>query len=332
MTEAQWLASVDPQAMLEWISNDGSGPGQGPNKIPTGARKLRLFACAACRQVFHLLTDDGPCPACNGYGVIDPFPKLKPLMSPCKPCNGTGRVNRSRRAVEVAERFADGLATESELLDAARTMHGVLGPMSTFIYTAARVDLNVPELITWAGVRPDYPSPLAQADLLRHIVGNPFRPPWWRVCGRCQGKGDMLVDRPFPLSPFTRQDCVFCRGKGWLPPEPCPKCDGRRQVMLGTIGGVRHTARCEECHGTGHRLPPIPAIVVCLAEALYAGDGDAVGPLHDAIEEAGFAGYGITEHFNPQECEAGMGVCDLHPRLNWHPKGCWALDLILGKS
>jgi hypothetical protein len=61
MTEAEWLACDDPDAMLTFLHRRATG------------RKLRLFACACCRRLWHLLRDE-----------------------------------RSRRAVEAAERCADG--------------------------------------------------------------------------------------------------------------------------------------------------------------------------------------------------------------------------------
>ena len=70
MTEAEWLASTDPVPMLRSLAGASD-------------RKLRLFACAACRRVWHLFADAA-----------------------------------GRGAVEAAERFADGLATGEELADA----------------------------------------------------------------------------------------------------------------------------------------------------------------------------------------------------------------------
>jgi hypothetical protein len=60
--------------------------------------------------------------------------------------------------------------------------------------------------------------------------------------------------------------------------------------------------------------PAWPAVVVELATSLYAGE-DCAPMLADAVEEAGHAP--LAEHFRSER---------------GHPKGCWAIDLILGKK
>ncbi len=71
MTDKEWAECTDPERMLVSVEGRASD------------RKLRLFACACVRTVWHLLKEE---------------------------C--------SRTAVEVAERYADGLATSTELASA----------------------------------------------------------------------------------------------------------------------------------------------------------------------------------------------------------------------
>src|SRR5262249_8984972 len=91
MTEQGGLDSFNPQTMVEYLA-DGAG----------SERKLRLFGCACCRQVWDLLTED---------------------------C--------FRAAVETAERFSDGQASSRELAVAKKVsgaalerngLAGVTGP------------------------------------------------------------------------------------------------------------------------------------------------------------------------------------------------------------
>jgi len=135
MTEAEWLASNDLNAMLEFLG-DRISP-----------RKLRLFACACCRRVWHLLHE----PA-------------------------------SRHAVEVAERYADGLATKEELL-AARNDAVLQAPSGGAAQVAARdprwaaawTAVGASKIAAWAAAKNSERS--EQAALLREMVGNPFREP-----------------------------------------------------------------------------------------------------------------------------------------------------------
>jgi hypothetical protein len=63
-------------------------------------------------------------------------------------------------------------------------------------------------------------------------------------------------------------------------------------------------------------LPQVPRLVRDLAEAVYRQDQAAVAPLHDALLENGLSE--LAEHFR-----------DTTER---HPKGCWAVDSLTGRT
>src|SRR5262245_4637492 len=81
MSEAEWLACADPRRMLDYLEVYHKAA-----RTKAGRRKMRLFACAGCRRLWHLAEYD-----------------------------------KGRRAVEVAERYADGLADKEELRSARET-------------------------------------------------------------------------------------------------------------------------------------------------------------------------------------------------------------------
>jgi hypothetical protein len=76
MTEEEWLASSNPDAMLRIL-------GEGAN-----TRKMQLFTCACCRRIWRLIRDE-----------------------------------RSRRAIEVAEDFADNRIDEAQFQQAVCAAH-----------------------------------------------------------------------------------------------------------------------------------------------------------------------------------------------------------------
>ncbi len=76
MTEQEWLTGRDPRLLYAHVRKVASP------KLKRGRRWLRLYACACCRRVWHLLAEEG------------------------------------RTAVEVAERFADDGASPAELRQA----------------------------------------------------------------------------------------------------------------------------------------------------------------------------------------------------------------------
>lgn len=191
-------------------------------------RKLRLWGCACVRAVQQWLRD-----------------------------------SRSLDAIELAEAYADGQIEEGDRLAALRRAEGAANAIfpsyADVAFAAAGllsdtltdgVAIGTAEVVASSTANGVYAildsddevwqqARSVQSDLLRHIIGNPWRP---------------LV------SPAH-----------W------------------------------------------PATIIKLAEAQYEGE-DCSMALHDALLEEGYNDF--AQHF----------------REGFHPKGCWATDLILGKK
>lgn len=219
MSEAEWLASEDPARMLELLSGNEVGPNspvawrqsmpsKGINRLSD--RQLRLFACACCRQVWDGAeecpgTRAGPC--CQ-TGL-------------CPICNGTGKTGgltdpRSRRAVEVTERFADGLATVRELdeanQDARRCWRHEDNYAGMAVYCGHGNAKFAAERITRPGLSGiDYVN---QAAILRDIIGNP-----WVVTERLHRPKNAAVDKCWSRKRDPRlNERLMTFDEGWLAP------------------------------------------------------------------------------------------------------------------
>jgi hypothetical protein len=213
MTEQEWLNSANPEPMLDFLRGKGS------------QRKARLFTCACCRRIWHLLTDE-----------------------------------RSRRAVELSEQYADGevsvpeltasrIAAYSACFEIAReNPHSAAYRAAGAAFVTANHDFCDTSRVSWSAwsaADQENAEQQAQARLIQELYGNPFHPA-------------SLTPSGLPASITTLAQ------------------------------GVYHDRRFQDL--------PI---------------------LADALEEASCTSADVLSH-----CR-GPGS---------HVRGCWALDLILGKS
>jgi hypothetical protein len=213
VTEAEWLACGDPLPMLFYLGRRASD------------RKLRLFACACCR------------------------------ISPGLPKDST-----TRDIIGVVERFADGQADDAELEVArASAASRIRGAGRVAWFWRALRDLGQPTIWQIPEVTRAVATPRAvnggpvcgrhltvergQANLLRHILGNPFRPPitvsassdsihlaravYDGDLGACGPLHDALLEDGLPeLAAHFWQPPASWLGRVWKSlrrPEPHPK-------------------------------------------------------------------------------------------------------------
>jgi hypothetical protein len=197
VTEEEWLAGCEPSGMLVFEEHRNA------------ERKLRLFACACVNRVQSRLED-----------------------------------SRCRQAIPVAERLADGLVNEEErkvalqaVQYAFRDANPPTGSELEDAILSARYTLIGSALVGFAAANRAASclgggkerEQAAQADLLRDIFGNPFRPisfdPSWRTSTVHALARQMYESRDFGAMPILadalqdagceNEDVLnHCRGPG----------------------------------------------------------------------------------------------------------------------
>ena len=308
MNESAWLSSSDLTEMFSFLRGKVSD------------RKLRLFAVACCRAVWA----GTPCKQCRGEGKVwDDDSRLSIFDNyrmDCPACRGSGRVGgltdpRSRRAVEVAEKYADGLATKDDLsvadieADGADMANG--GPYAQPFWAAECCTMDGPDAAT-ALVESEINPPAVQASLLRDIF-NPFRPVHVRGSGPAAGLCFEADGAPYGIG--QPHQCIQF-DDGWLAWN-----DGAIPKMARAIYDER-------------RFDDLPMLADALEDA---GCTDAEILMHCRGMERCWL-CAATNGSSKDRCsvccvENGLGkATGWRPSRGPHVRGCWLLDLILGKE
>jgi hypothetical protein len=260
LTEADWLACTSPDRMLRHLRQHAR-----ISRTPGGSRCLRLFAVACCRRVWPLLPEE-----------------------------------RSRAAVETAERYADGRASRAELAaacEAAREVERIAEHQMQHI----REGNPLPAEAEWV--------PVHRARLL--------------AAGPVWASQTRLLARAAELAAGLIAGAVSTAGA-----QGRAEAMARRQAEDAAQSGL-----IRDIFGSPFRQPPHlePAwlawhrgAVMSLAQAAYdnrqlsAGllDNARLAVLADALEEAGCADPALLGHLR----SGGE-----------HVRGCFVIDSLLGR-
>jgi hypothetical protein len=265
MIWAEWLQSGDMEKLTEGLNGEVSDV------------KLRRFACACCRRVWHLLDDE-----------------------------------RSRHAVEAAERFADGGLTREELRIAMEAARACIGGAPHPMMSAA-----------CAACMAAYPPG-------RHILS--------REAALCAG--DAVSFRPLevgyedtrlpysangPINPWGRQVTPADEHYLLMVWDRDERVMGEMRERKEVEQRVQAALLCDIFGSPSQSVTVDPVwlqwsngIVVKLAGAIHAErDFDLLPVLADTLEEAGCDNQDVLSH-----CR-GPGP---------HVRGCWVVDVFAGAA
>lgn len=257
MTAVEWQRCNDPGQLLTWLAGRASD------------RKLRLFACACCRRIWHLL-DHEP----------------------------------SRRAVETAEQFADGLLPAEQL-------------------ARARADARQ---VTWEAIQ------RVRSEWSMSRINERARGAWVAVWAACAAEETAEARIWSESQPRTGQ----LNSSSCLPLRTAQVVSWARTVAVEygldrnkTTGDQEEAYQCALLRDLFEgQLQPIPieskwleygsGLVVRLARVLHEeGRLDELPVLADALEDASCDNDRLLDHLRSP---------------GPHARGCWVLDALMQKN
>jgi hypothetical protein len=168
MTEAEWLACRRVDEMLRFLKKE-----KAVTRVPRGRRKLRLFACACCRQVWELIEDDG------ARRLVE-YSESRADGNPDAPDRATVEVASAAAKVK-ADRDCAGLGSMALRRRVAAAISAATHTAEEESYEAARVGSGCARCAVGGHWGPSDVNPAweeceqKQVGVLRDLFGNPFR-------------------------------------------------------------------------------------------------------------------------------------------------------------
>jgi hypothetical protein len=273
MTEQQWRTSTDSLEMLKNLPSTVS------------LRKRLLFGAACCRRLWQLLPDE-----------------------------------RSQRAVEVTERYADGLASAEEL-QTARANAEAARERWLEHYRQTRAESEF-ERAAMAAMFLASKRPILGAEMVAHAAAAAAGTTA-RAGARLQVVsewGTSLAAVPPELAPATWQALSL---PAWFAVQAEEAQENQARAACHAAARRHQSDLLREIVGNPFRPPKLDAGCLSpacrgIARAVHEeGSYEQLPILADALEEAGCRDANVLTHLR----SAGP-----------HVRGCWALDAVLQKA
>jgi hypothetical protein len=284
MTEAEWLASTDPIAMLDWAMQSHFRPSD---------RKLRLAMCAMTRAA------------------------------------GADNTELLRR-VSLAERWADGeIDREAVVADE---------PGASTSWRDWVIAHHIPrDAIEWASQSYRWVAPF----VLREVCGNPFQTVTCRTkepCKACEFRKGVRLGFRDKAWAAARDSCP-CGGKQvievsppWLTPLVLQLAEAAYTVRTGT-GTLDNDALAvlsDALEDAG--LPECVPFLTCNGTGKHRHSGRAGEVIHGVLHNCDPR---KAHHHHDEKCQILSKPNPILAHLREpgpHYRGCWVLDLLLGKE